>query len=116
MRAREADLSVGRSSPTLVIGGSISINFLYPHFLKCFCFSQVVRKLTSHQGGDLLMLKINSLVNVFQSLLSKRFEVEILVSPTGHMAAFLVIDVFDEIRNMNILRCRWLEIHSLIFS
>lgn len=62
------------------------------------------------------MLKINSLVNVFPVSVSKRFEVEILVSPTDHVAAFLVIDVFDEIWNVNILQCRWLEIHSLIFS
>lgn len=40
---------------------------------------------------------------------------EILVSPTDHVAAFLVIDVFDEIWNMNILQCRWLEVHCLIF-
>lgn len=62
------------------------------------------------------MLKINSLVNVFPVSVSKRFEVEILVSPTDRVAAFLVIDVFDEIWNVNILQCRWLEIHSLIFS
>lgn len=61
------------------------------------------------------MPNINSLVNVFPICLRKRLEVEILVSPTYHMSAFLVTDVFDKIWDMNILQCRWLEIHCLIF-
>lgn len=61
------------------------------------------------------MPNINSLVNVFPICLRKRLEVGILVSPTYHMSAFLVTDVFDKIWDMNILQCRWLEIHCLIF-
>lgn len=75
-----------------------------------------LRKLTSNQEGGLLMPKINSLVNVFPICLRKRLEVEILVSPTYHVSAFLVTDVFDKIWDMNILQCRWLEIHCLLFQ
>lgn len=47
--------------------------------------------------------------------LSKRFEVEILVSFTCHMAVFPLTDVFGKLRDVCLLQYKWLEIHSLIF-
>lgn len=38
-----------------------------------------------------------------------------LVFLTYHVAAFLAIDVFDKVWDMNTSQCTWLEIHSLIF-
>lgn len=60
-------------------------------------FFKPVRKLLSNQEENLLMLKI------YFSNLSKRLEVEILVSPTYHVYTFLVTDVFDKMWAMNIL-------------
>ena len=47
--------------------------------------------------------------------LSKRFEVEILVSLTRHMAVFPLTDVFDKVRDAYLLQYKCLEIHALIF-
>lgn len=109
---------MGSPFPTSVTGRKVGIKVAAPpSFLEFAFFSlpTLVRKLTYDQEGGLLMPKISSLVNIFPIFLSKRLEVEILVSPTYHVSAFLVTDVFDKIWDRNMLQCRWSDIHSFIF-